>query len=1154
MNKRLSLAACFVLLLAVPALAQRSTASIRGVVSDPTSAVVSGAKVTIKNEETGLSRSGTSNASGIYSFSDLPVGNYRLEVEYPGFKAEGRSRILLNVGDTRNLDVQLTTGQVSEVVNVETAAVAVQTSGGEVSGLITGEQVRELPLNGRNFLQLATLMPGVSAPDALNVKDKGLLGGSDLSVSGAAVTANLWTVDGANNNDVGSNRTILVYPSVEAIDEFKVHRNSYGAEYGQAAGAQINIVTRGGTNEFHGSAFYSGRSDALNATNYFIKKAGQPKDQLSRKDFGWTLGGPIVKDKLHFFASQEWNREQRGTVRTAFVPTAAERAGDFSGPSIAGCTNNVPNDPLTGSPFAGNKIPSNRLSPGGLLYLQLYPLPNTTPGAGSCNNWVASLNSPINWRQENVRMDWSLTNSTRVMMRYTQDAWTNNSPNVNTNLWGDDAFPAVDSNWSQPAKSFIAQLNHNVGTKGTNSLTFSYSGNKIFIDRAGTNPGLNSQILAAIPPVFPLSSKEYGDQTGHPVFWGGGGYPTLWNEAPFRNHQDLYVLKDDYSAVFGKHFIKAGVLGSTNDKNEDSNGNGSAQNSAFWGSAGEPGWGSTSGNILADFLLKDMTFGFSESAGFRQVPTRWRDGEVYIQDSWKIHPRVTIDYGVRYSLLFNYYTNDNKVTSFVPSLFNPALGNDPCNGLLEVPGTNPCGDAGFKGGTPGPNRSLQNQKYNAIAPRLGIAWDVKGDGKSALRAGFGRFYLRERLSGGLQFPNNPPFGKAQSGLRTLDSATEPCGGCFGISSGAPSSGRDPNAVVPNTWQWNLSLQQEIRRNTTLELSYVGSRGLNQLQFYDVNQVASGDTNHNGINDRIDFAEAAGNGSLQAGVRPYGVFGNSTITIWGHNGKTIYHSLQTQLVSRFGRGSQFQASYTWSKSLGNVPLDDSSPISADNSVYDLGNTALDYGRTRTDRTHIFNASLVLLLPTLENKSGFVKNVFGDWEIASIVAYASGQAVSVFTSGVPGLSGGPSGTGYSNNQRPNVVPGVSCKPDSGAPPEQILNPNAFTLTGFTIGQLGNAGRGICNGPSYGEVDLSLYKNIHVSKNVKAQLRFEVFNLLNRVNFLSNQLNNVFNPSSATYDTGSAATATKITGAVIPNNFGQSTATRDARQAQFGIKLIF
>src|SRR6185312_14793854 len=419
-------------------------------------------------------------------------------------------------------------------------------------------------------------------------------------------------------NDVGSNRTILVYPSVDAIEEFKIHRNSYGAEFGQAAGAQINIVTRGGTNEFHGSGFYFGRNDALNATNYFIEKAGQPKDQLSRNDYGWTFGGPIVKNRLQFFASQEWNKETRGSVGANFVPTAAERAGDFSGPSIEGCTNPTPIDPLTGAAFPGNKIPANRLDAGGAAFLNLYPLPNTTPAAGSCNNWVTSLNTPINWRQENVRADYSLSNASRIMVRYTQDSWTNNAPNLQSNLWGDDPFPAVDSNWDQPGKSFVVSLNQTLGSRAVNTLQFSYSANKITVTRGETNPELNGQINALIPSIFPSSGHEYPGEEGHPVFWGGGGYQALWNEAPFHNNQDLYVFKDDYSLVFGKHMLKVGGLFSTNKKNEDVGGYGSYENSAFWGSGGLPAWGSGTGNILADFLLKDMTFGFSEFSAQRQ--------------------------------------------------------------------------------------------------------------------------------------------------------------------------------------------------------------------------------------------------------------------------------------------------------------------------------------------------------------------------------------------------------------------------------------------------------------------------------------------------------------------------------------------------------
>src|SRR5262245_8850385 len=361
MRKPFGFIAVFLCLLATPLLAQRITGSIRGTVRDATQAVLPGATVTVVNEDTGLTRTVVTNADGAYSVPELPVGRYKVTAELQGFKTATRTQVPLRVADDLAIDFELAPGQVSEVVSVIATSTPVKTIGGDVSGVITGEMVRELPLNGRNFLQLATLMPGVNAPDMLNVKDKGLLGGSDLSVSGSDVTANIWTVDGANNNDVGSNRTILTYPSLEGIQEFKILRNSYGPEFGGAGGAQINIVTRGGTNRFNGSAFYSGRSDAFNSTDYFLKKNNQPKADLKRNDFGGSIGGPIIKDKLHFFTNLEWNLEDRGTPRVAVVPTQAERNGDFSGTPSCN-TNAIPVDPLTGAPFQGNRIPANRLS------------------------------------------------------------------------------------------------------------------------------------------------------------------------------------------------------------------------------------------------------------------------------------------------------------------------------------------------------------------------------------------------------------------------------------------------------------------------------------------------------------------------------------------------------------------------------------------------------------------------------------------------------------------------------------------------------------------------------------------------------------------------------------------------------------------------
>ena len=1135
------------------ATAQRITASIRGTVTDPSQAVVVGSKVTVTGEETGLTRSTVTNSEGNYLFAELPVGSYRVEVEANGFRTAARTKIGLSVAETRAVDFELVAGQLTETVTVESNALQVQTVGGEVAGLITGEQARELPLNGRNFIQLTLLMPGVNAIEGLNVRDKGLSGGSDLSVSGGTTTSNMWMVDGANNNDFGSNRTLLVYPSVDAVEEFKIQRNNYGAEFGQAGGAQVNLVTRGGTNTWRGSAYYYMRRDSLNATDYFLKKNNQEKAPLKWDDIGGTIGGPIIKDKLHFFFSEEYNKDARSTVRTSFVPTGTERLGDFSGSRLTGCTPPIPNDPLTGQPFPGNKIPADRLSPAGLALVQLYSLPNNTPSSG-CNNWVSAVKTPVDWRQENARLDWTMSNTTRLMLRYTQDTWK-----ADTNQWGDDPWPVVSSLWNQPGRSLVAQLNKNIGSKAVNTLTFSYSMNKIEVTRGGENPDLVTQINSALPTTFAPGEKQQGG-AAQPLFWGSGPYGALWNQAPWVNNQDLFVVKDDYSAVFGKHFVKAGVLFSRNHKNEEP-ANTSQESVAFGGASGFMGpngfvRGATTGNPLADLLLNGMVYDTGELQRNNSVKIRWMDIEGYVADSYKLSSRMTLDAGVRLSRLVMPFMADDRYGSFNPDAVVPSLGNSPCNGVMYAPGKNPCPAAGLSGGSDGPNRSLQPQKAILVAPRLGFAWDVDGNGKSAVRGGLGLFYSRERVSPALSMGGAPPFSGTTSVTRTLDVASSVTGQTA-TGFGAPGSGWEQKAGNPYNWQWNVTYQRELFRNTTLELSYVGSKGGNMTGNTNINQIPAGDPNGNGIADRVEYART---GSVA--LRPLnGIagIGDGNVAFWQHNRSSIYHSLQTQLVSRFGHASQFQLSYTLAKAISDEPMNSAdSGISQVITYTDNSNPGLDRGRALIDRRHVLSGSMVLGLPTFEDRNAFMKNVLGDWQVTGIVSAASGYPITIYAGNVPGLSGngGASGTGQVNNQRPNRVEGQPCHVDSDNK-EQWLNPAAWTLNGFQIGTIGNSGRGICDGPAFFQADLALYKNIKLRGRLRLQLRAEVFNVFDTVNLnMSNggTVNATYNAQNVRFDTPTGNTASTILSADPVGNFGQIGSARDPRQVQIGARFSF
>jgi len=1179
----LSVVCCVVL--SLPLFAQKTTGTISGSVTDQAGAVISGADVTATNPSTGETRSAKSGAGGEFSITDLPAGTYDISVKQANFKEYVSKGVQLFVSSTTTVNAVLNVGSATEQMTVEANAVQVETSTGTVGNVVEGNQVRELPLNGRSFAQLTQLMPGVSPASNFDSKHKGLEAGVDFSVNGNNTTGNVFMVDGVNNNDIGSNRTILIYPSIDAIQEFKILRNSYGPEFGQAMGAVINIVTQGGTNKFHGKAFYFGRNDALNATDYFNNLNNIGKDKLRRNDFGYTFGGPIVKDKLFFFWSQEWNRELRGAARSAGVPTVEEKNGDFSQLRVINgekCENTPTLYGVTQTSVPGP------FSTTGQLLLNLFPDPNIANPSDCHHNWSVSLASPIYWREENIRGDYKLGKTWSLFGRYTQDHWNQPAPST-LGYWGDDNYPSVDPNWIQPGYQATVKLTKLLGNTAVNDFQISYASNRITV--SNNNPAVVQAINNSYTPVFGFGPKFLGTDMGYPVFWVGLGNgandQNLWNMGPWKNNEELYILKDDFSKVHGAHTFKVGFLASMNRKNELSGGS-SGEAANYWGVAGDPDPTKNqpdSGNGAFNALYNATQWGFGESKTNPYALTRWRDYEFYYGDTWKIRRNVTLEYGARWSFLRNPYSNKDLISSWQPNLYDPAAGGAACNGLLVVPGTDPCTANGFSGGIPGPNRSLKENNNHMISPRLGLAWDPKGDGKMVFRGGVGQFYQRERISNYLYLATNSPFSVSAGGTRQL--AGDFAGTLTAAAS--PSWGMDPSNTQPNTWQWNFTFEKALYRDTKLELAYVGNRGSNILSYKDANAVLP--------ENRLNFALNNGNTDRFATS-----FGTINYAQW--TAHSNYNALQALYRTRV-KAVDAQFAYTWSKSLANTDITNSGNTSSTSTITDPTNQNLDYGPTPIDRRHVFVSNIVYNLPSFKGHGAVVRNIVGDWEIAGILQYASGPSETIFglNGGASGAPGGIQGTGYTANQKPNRVL-QDCRSHGGAA-HQWYNPNAFTLDNYQLGTFGNSSVGSCAGPGIANTDFSLYKNFKVTERVGVQFRMEFYNLFNKTQFRADQgtlLNTQLASSALACDAVNSgiqfADAKDSGGNVHPNqpfttacyqhavntvgytfsgfadpvnnqrdpevpnfisangqgNFGQATKTRGPREIQYALKIIF
>lgn len=1161
---------CSLLLLTFAGYSQTATTGqLSGRVVDPGGAIIPAATITIRQPATGLRRTVTTSDDGNYTVTNLPVGDYEVTVNKEGFKEITVQNVKVNVSDITRLNVTMQVGLVTEVVVITADTVQVETQTGAVGEVVSGEQVRELPLNGRSFVQLTQLQPGVSAQDNLDSKSKGLFGGVDFSVNGNSAQSNLFLTDGANNNDTGSNRTILLFPSIEAIAEFKTLRNSYGPEFGQAAGAVISIATRGGSNEFHGSLFYFGRNDALNAAEFFAKTRGGVKSKLRRHDYGGSLGGPIVKDRLFFFFSQEWNDELRGQARFGSVPTLRERQGDFSQPRFASNGQRCSGPAIAnGRPGEATQIiPQANLSSAGLtLVNNLFPEPNVA-NPTTCDNWAASLSSPIDFRESNIRLDYTINDSHKMFGRFTRDDWSNGFPIQFGSLWGDDAFPTIESSWAQPSQQVAIKLTSTLSSTLVNDIQFAYSGNRIKVD-PGNGGDRNRAINEAIPGLFPDSDKVNGLDRPHPVFWGGiapyysSSGPDLWTQIPFRNSLDIYSIRDDASKVWGNHTFKAGFLYDRARKDEDSGPNN--ESVQFWGPFGC--CAGTSGNMLADLLTRGTYFGFGETDTMPVGQTIYKNLEFYFGDTWKVRPNLTLELGARYSLLFEPYDKRNLISSFSPAAYDPGRpATDPCNGLVVPNGTNPCeGIPGASTPDQFSNRSLRENNYKNLAPRIGVAWDVFSNGKTGIRAGFGQFFLRERTSPVFAaLTLNSPFAAFVGGQRTLDGQFQ---GLSAASNGSPRFGFSPDAATPYSLQFNVSFGQQLWDETVLEVGYVGNRARKQLTHYDVNQVLP--------QNRLQAAFAPDANAVNQ-LRPFSNYGS--IYIFERAGRADYDSMQVLFRTRFSNTFSMQAAYTWSKSQADFGLSDSSGSSSDFAVLDATNRQLDFAESDINRPHIFVANFIYNLPRMNGANPWVKAILGGWETTSIIQFSSGRSVTprIFATGISdfrapvGFQGGIAGLGSNvANQRPIRVEGQPCTIE--AERTRFINPNAFTLVGYEIGE-SIPRKSTCLGPPTQNVDFSVYKNFtpewlrssFFGEQSTLQFRLEFFNLFNTPQFQPGSpifysgfvaCGNA--PCSATNNTITAVTNNAGVPLQMPYNpnFGVSTATRGGREIQYALKFYF